>query len=251
MEKRVIRYRKCGIEKKVIRYRKCGIEKRVIRYRKCGIEKWVFAAINSETKKWLMPLFFCLKESMRFYIVDDQYIRYLKTIDPKVPDNYNATKPFIGIVLHINEFKYLAPLTSYKQNQENIKSSTPTCVKMHEQGKPTNKLGMIQLNNMIPVLDSVITEFDMNSRDQKYQNLLNNQLVYIKTVRDEIEKKSAKLYRLVEKQVPFYVGMSCDFQALEKACGVYVAAAVAAFTAAAPVVAAPAIAATPAAPEEN
>jgi protein AbiQ len=184
---------------------------------------------------------------MRFYIVDDQYIRYLKTVDPKVPDNYNATKPFIGIVLDINGFKYLAPLTSYKQNQENIKSSTPTCVKMHEQGKPTNKLGMIQLNNMIPVLDSVITEFDMNSRDQKYQNLLNNQLVYIKTVREEIEKKSAKLYRLVEKQVPFYVGMSCDFTALEKASAVYVAAAVAAFTA--PAVAAPATPPPPATPE--
>ncbi len=53
---------------------------------------------------------------MRFYIIDENYINFLKQSEPNVPNNYNQKRPYIGVVLQINEIKYLAPLTSYKPN---------------------------------------------------------------------------------------------------------------------------------------
>jgi protein AbiQ len=223
----------------------------VIRYLKCGTEKRVSAAINSGTEKWLTPLFFYMKEFMLFYTVDNQYIAHLKTVDSKVPNNYNAIKPFVGIVLEINGFKYLAPLTSPKPNHDYRKSGDITCVKIHELGKPETKLGMIQLKNMIPVSDSVINLFNVKSRGPAYESLLNNQLGYIKTVHEEIVNKSAKLYgQVTVKKTKFYVDLSCEFIALEQACNNYVAAAVAAFAATpalgtSPIAAVPPIATAP------
>lgn len=73
---------------------------------------------------------------MKFYTVSDAYIRFLKSIDRKVPNSYAGKKPFIGVVLEVNGHKYLVPLTSYKQKQDRIKLHCPTAVKLHERGNP-------------------------------------------------------------------------------------------------------------------
>lgn len=46
---------------------------------------------------------------MEFYTVSDAYIAWLKSIDNRVPDNYQGKRAFIGIVLDINGHQYLAP----------------------------------------------------------------------------------------------------------------------------------------------
>lgn len=166
---------------------------------------------------------------MKFYKVDNAYIAHLKKVDSRVPDNYGGGKPFIGIVLEMNGFKYLAPLTSYKPKQDHIRTDAPSCVKLHERRNPNNKLGMIQLNNMIPVSDQVITALDIANEDPRYQRMLYKQLEYIKTVKVDITDKAGKLYKLVcvDKHATF-VKLSCDFQALEQAHATYQAAAPAA-----------------------
>ena len=108
-------------------------------------------------------------------------------------------------------------MTSYKEKQDSLKSGNPTLFKMHEDGVPENKLGMVQLNNMIPVLDSEITELDIESKEEEYQELLKKQLIYLKKNKDIIQKKASKLhYLVVVKKHPFSMKMSCDFDALEK-----------------------------------
>lgn len=175
---------------------------------------------------------------MKFYVVEDTYIAHLKKVDSNVPDNYGGGKAFIGIVLEINGFKYLAPLTSYKPKQDKIRTDMPTCVKLHERRNPDNKLGMVQLNNMIPVSDQVIAALDIANQDRGYQRMLYKQLEYIKTVTADITDKAGKLYKLVcvDKHATF-VRLSCDFQALEQAHATYQAPA----PAAAPATATPAI----------
>ena len=93
---------------------------------------------------------------MKFYTISNSYIDFLKSIDRKVPNHYGGRKPFIGVVLEVNDHKYFAPLTSYKAKQGRIKDNLPTIVKLHERSNPSNKLGMILINNMIPVIESEI-----------------------------------------------------------------------------------------------
>ncbi|RJP65768.1 MAG: type III toxin-antitoxin system ToxN/AbiQ family toxin [Comamonadaceae bacterium] len=156
---------------------------------------------------------------MRFYTVSDEYITYLQGFDGKVPSNgginYKGSKVYIGVVLEIGSHKFLAPLTSYKSTQEKIQSSSCTAFKLHERTNPGNKLGMISLNYLIPVLDSEIAELDMGAQNERYKKLLHLQYEFIKANREEIIERAAKLYEhVVVKRSPFFVRVSCDIPKL-------------------------------------
>jgi protein AbiQ len=153
---------------------------------------------------------------MKFYTVSDEYITYLRTIDGNVPHNYSSGRAFIGVVLTISEHKYLAPLTSYKPKQDNYDSSSPTLFKLHERTDPLNKLGMIQLNNMIPVLDSEISLLDIESQRLNYKRMLYKQYEFIKINAHEIQKRAEHIYMLVViKETHFFKRISCNFKLLE------------------------------------
>ena len=160
---------------------------------------------------------------MKFYIVSDAYIAHLKSIDSKVPDNYAGQRPYIGILLEVNGHQYLAPLTSHKPKHDAMQTSTPTIFKLHEKGVETNKLGMIQLNNMIPVTSADVVLLDIAAQPLKYQRMLSLQLAFIKSNQDKIKEKASKLYELVTaKKHKFFCSISCDFTALEAACARFV-----------------------------
>ncbi|NGO62481.1 type III toxin-antitoxin system ToxN/AbiQ family toxin [Rhizobium daejeonense] len=156
---------------------------------------------------------------MRFYTVSDQYITFLQKHDGKVPNsagaNYKVAKPYVGVVLEIGTHKFLAPLTSYKPNQDGIDASNCTAFKLHERTNPDNKLGMIALRFMIPVHDSEIAELDVASQEEKYRRMLHMQYEFIKANREEITARAAKLYEhVVIKRTGFYVKLSCDIPKL-------------------------------------
>ncbi|EMD1174222.1 type III toxin-antitoxin system ToxN/AbiQ family toxin [Vibrio harveyi] len=159
---------------------------------------------------------------MKFYTVTDDYIQHLKKIDKHVPDNYSETRAYVGIVLQVNGVKYLAPLTSYKEKQDKIKNSTPTIFKLHEEGNPDNKLGMIQLNNMIPVTDCVISELDVDAQDEPYKRMLQRQIKFIKKNSEKITSRAEKLRKLVvENKHVHFSKVSCKFKELEDALSSY------------------------------
>jgi protein AbiQ len=147
--------------------------------------------------------------------VEEDYINFLKTIDNKVPDNYVGKRAYIGIIMEIDGVQFFAPLTSYKTKQDSIDSSIATIFKLHERGNPSNKLGMISINNMIPVLNDQIIKLDIENQPYKYKSMLYKQYEFIKEKKDEIIFRANKLYDLViNKKSPFYVKMSCDFSKL-------------------------------------
>lgn len=159
---------------------------------------------------------------MEFYTVSDAYIAYLKAIDNKVPDNYSEKRPYIGVILEVDGHKYLAPLTSYKTKQDRIDPSTPTIFKLHEKGDPNNKLGMVAINNMFPILDSEITKVDFTAQEARYRRMLNLQLAFIKSNQDQIRARARALHKLItEKSHKFFASISCDFAALEAGYGGY------------------------------
>ncbi|WP_181859682.1 type III toxin-antitoxin system ToxN/AbiQ family toxin [Vibrio harveyi] len=158
---------------------------------------------------------------MKFYIVSNGFISQLKEVDDKVRDN-KTSRPYVGVVIEVEGFKYLSPLTSYKPKHDELKDSNPLIFKMHEVGDESVKLGMLQLNNMIPVLDSEITLLDLESQSPKYKGLLEKQQKFLRKNQDAITEKAEDLRNKViaAKQAGrsnFLVNMSCDFEALEKA----------------------------------
>ena len=51
---------------------------------------------------------------LNFYIIDDNYIQYLSEFDKHIAYNKNETRPYIGVVILVNEHYYFAPMFSPK-----------------------------------------------------------------------------------------------------------------------------------------
>jgi len=157
--------------------------------------------------------------SLKFFTVDDDYIQHLKKTDTNVPDNYSSQKPFIGVLFNVNGLDYIAPLTSPKAKHSKIKNSSQTSFKVYEDNSNKVLLCIIQLNNMIPVKKSCISQFDVTSLGLKYQFLLLKEINYIRTHQEKLMNKANKLYQLITvKKIPALMSFSCDFLALETAC---------------------------------
>ena len=159
---------------------------------------------------------------MDFYHVSDNYIKFLKSIDDRVRHNKSDQhqKPYVGVVIQIDDIEYLAPLTSYKSQQDLIPKDNPTVVKLHAVADEQDKLGLIQLNNMIPIIRSEITKIDFSLEEEKYRFLLDKQYRFILSKQGKIQKR-AKVLRsaIVEKKEPIYTKFNvrcCDFALLEE-----------------------------------
>lgn len=156
-------------------------------------------------------------EKLRIYRVTDKYIRFLSSRDSRVQFNKNARRPYVGVVLLVGGYRYFVPMESPKPSHANIKSG------MHIIKLSGGSLGMLGFNNMVPVSDSALIEFDFSSEpDEKYKRLLQNQIIEIDRRRADVLQKASKTYfEVVNKKNPFLCGISCDFKELEKACKSY------------------------------
>ena len=131
--------------------------------------------------------------------------------DKKVPYNKNSKRPYIGIVLEIRGTKYFAPMFSPKQQHSKYKANA-THINID------NNLGMIKLNNMIPVNEKDLRLIEFNKiQDKKYRNLLIQQNNFIQLNTDKIRDMANKLYEfvIVDKK-EFFIQLSCDFKLLEQ-----------------------------------
>ena len=76
-------------------------------------------------------------------------------------------------------------------------------------------LGIINFNNMIPVIDSAIIYF--NIKEDSNYSLLKKEHIYCVKHSEEILKKSKKVYNLVTKyKKESLVKRSCNFKLLEE-----------------------------------
>lgn len=128
---------------------------------------------------------------MELYNVKDEYIKYLQKFDKKVESNKSETRPYIGVVFEIHEQKYYAPFSSPKPKHIKMKNSV-------DFRKINNgKLGAINLNNMIPVVEEALVKIDIdNIEDKSYQSLLREQYYYIRKDEANIINRAKKLYHI-------------------------------------------------------
>ena len=101
-----------------------------------------------------------MKKNLKIVKVDSDYCNFLRKYDDKV--TYNAGKkelrPFLGILFTVDELEYFAPLSSPKNKHLKL-SNTLDLIKIKD-----GKLGVINLNNMIPVTSENYEIFDLNKK---------------------------------------------------------------------------------------
>jgi len=121
---------------------------------------------------------------MKWYVIDKDYIDYLKTFDSSVPNiNYgkDKLKCFLGVIVMCGNLKYFVPLTSPKERNADF-----GFMKLLTTDKRGNELYIAALNvyRMIPVKEGYYYEltfenlgnyrqFEGEYQKQKYWRLLN------------------------------------------------------------------------------
>ena len=172
-------------------------------------------------------------EKLKLYTVDIDYIEYLKQFDRQVMfakgDEYVTSRKYLGVVLKINGFQYFAPLSSpkesdyfYKNGKRFIRKNVIPIVRLID-SKGT-LLGKVKLSNMIPVPEECLQLYDVyNESDEKYRELVRDEIISIRKCRDRILKNAEILYkqRIRNYDGIAYLNSTVDFAKVEKHCKAY------------------------------
>ena len=151
---------------------------------------------------------------MKIYTLSDEYIKFLYKKDFRVPDNKDEYRAYIGTVFNLpNGQRYFAPLSSPKPKHKKMKDNLDF-IKIDG-----GKLGVINLNNMIPVPQTECELINFQNQSQQYQRLLINQQVFLQKNESKILGNANRLYSLCKSKNPKkkIVARCCNFPVLEKA----------------------------------
>ena len=165
-------------------------------------------------------------KKLNFYIIDDDYIKYLSEFDRHIAYNKNEKRPYIGVVIIVEEHYYFAPMFSPKVKHKTYKDNLTFFKIVNSKNK--NDLGIIRFSDMIPVPQESICLLEMKNKSYGYRRLLSEQYSYINKIenRKKIMEKAEKIYNIVSnnskgKMAKFYKELSCNFKLLEEKCNEY------------------------------
>lgn len=165
-----------------------------------------------------------MKEKLILVKLDVDYCNYLRKFDDKVPYNFDkkSIRPFIGVLFEINQCMYFAPLSSPKPKHLKLKSKLDL-FKIDD-----GKLGVINFNNMLPVKENNIIRINLdaellNEKEEKYFNLLREQLYWLNRNQDKLHIKSKRIYDSYIKGTLYFKikNRCCNFPLLEEKCNLY------------------------------
>ncbi len=162
-----------------------------------------------------------MKEELKLVKIDYRYCDYLRRYDKKVSYNSGSKelRPFIGVLLYVENFKYFAPLSSPKIKHLKMKNNVDF-LKIDN-----GKLGAINFNNMLPVLEQNIKLLDLNKvcenkEESKYQKMLKTQLYWLNRHNKSLFKHAKNLYdSYLNDKLPIKIKeRCCNFSILEEKC---------------------------------
>ena len=151
--------------------------------------------------------------------VKTSYIDYLRTFESRVRFNKGQTRPYIGILFTVNGLKYYAPLSSPKPSHVKMKKNIDV-IKIEG-----GKLGIINLNNMIPVRKNSIIKIDITKeKNPKYRMLLIQQALFFNENEERIIKRATTVYNsFIKGTLPKGVKeRCCNFTLLEEKSKLYI-----------------------------
>jgi len=146
---------------------------------------------------------------LRFYTIRYSYLNYLCNRDSNIKTKND--RPYLGVVLTINDIDYFAPLCSPKDKMRQW-TNKKSDVYLIDGGN----FGFIDFSNMIPVHSFNVFQTDIQRlSDRKYARLLNKQYALINKNKDTIYRRAKHVYNLRKKNTPGF--KHClDFSNLEK-----------------------------------
>ncbi|MBK5262880.1 MAG: type III toxin-antitoxin system ToxN/AbiQ family toxin [Peptostreptococcaceae bacterium] len=159
---------------------------------------------------------------LEFYHVETDYIYYLKEFQKYIWNNNDGKnqRPYIGVIVNISGHDYFAPLTSPKAKNSNVRDNLMKIRIDHK----SDFLGLINLNNMIPVKNTEVNLIDINILEQKYQGLVQTQRIEIRKKQTKIKANAKVLYNKVcnhPDDNEYFVSRCYDFKLLEQKCDEY------------------------------
>lgn len=163
---------------------------------------------------------------MNWYLVEKEYVNYLHSFDERVEniEYKDRMKPYIGIILEINDFKYYVPVSSAKEKYYKMKNG----IDLYKIENNDRILGVLNINNMIPIKEEVIKRLNYkyieqyrkfaNKEDRdKYIKLLSKELKMINSEYQKITNSAYELYNYVIINPHSSVAKrSCNFKLLEE-----------------------------------
>ena len=171
-----------------------------------------------------------MDKRLKLYNVNLKYIRDLHNVDDHVPSISpqigKQNRPFLGVVVMVNNAKYCIPLSSNsaKKNKD-LDSMRENITFRKIRDKKGKILAVLNLNNMIPVRDEYITEIDLKIRDsdsvpiRQWKRLCTIELNWCQSNSAEIERLANELHRIYCSGESFHKRKIClNFPALEKEC---------------------------------
>jgi protein AbiQ len=133
-------------------------------------------------------------------------------------EDKSRLRPYAGIVLHVGDNKYYVPLSSPKPKHMKMQDRLDFIRLEHK-----NQLrGVLNLNNMIPVNDSLVKRIEIDSiTDSFYRNLLSMEIVDIRRKQAVIRRNAIIIYNKTTKykdepQNQRLVSVCYDFLLLEQ-----------------------------------
>ncbi len=149
---------------------------------------------------------------LKFYDIDEKYVKYLQTIDRQVPNiHYDSYNKFVcGIVLSINGINYYAPISHMTKKQQ-------TNLIIFDKNRP---ISSIRFSFMVPAFDKVLTIKNFKKiakTDQNYANILAAEYNFCLNNETDIQSKALSVYKIGCNKNHRLNYTCCDFKKLETA----------------------------------
>ena len=175
-----------------------------------------------------------MNDRFKLYWIDMKYVRNLSKKDNHVlsvaPQSGKEDRPLLGIILPVEGKKYCIPLTSVKDKEKfKNKKTTIDCICVRDLSSKNENgafptIGILNLNNMIPVDESVLTPIDIKihgndtPKTRKRKILLTKELDWCQKNSDMIKSHAKRLYEIVVNYPESNIGLvkrCCKFNDLE------------------------------------
>lgn len=154
-------------------------------------------------------------QRIKIYEIEKEYIRFLSQYQQHLFYDEGARK-YIGILLEIKDYKYFAPLSSFKQKHKKMEENVDF-IKIKD-------YAVININNMIPVPEGQYILVDINgTTDPHYKFLLQAESREINRQKSRITKNAEIVYnhKLRNGDKTSLAKRTNDFSLLEQKCKQY------------------------------
>lgn len=173
----------------------------------------------------------------RFYTLNPDYLEYLYKIDSEVYYNSayrTSIKPFLGIIIGIEDYNYFIPISSAKDKHKTWKNVSDEhfliyeivdntvdingdIYKYYSDKEKMHVLSVLDIKKMIPVPDGTYEKIEFAElSDLKYKDLFEKEYAFCLKIKEKVLKKVEKIYRK-QKETGIVRKANCNFSLLEKA----------------------------------